>query len=68
MIDKLEPRQMIRVSLVAKKLHEVIDYIKELEDKIESKGRNKINGQGNRTTNQEKSEEKVKKNNQGRNQ
>ena len=27
MIVKLEPREMLRVSLVAKKMHEIIDYL-----------------------------------------
>ena len=35
MIDKLQPREMIRVSFVAKKLHEVIDKINQIEDKVQ---------------------------------
>ena len=48
MIEKLKPREMIRVSLVAKKLHEVIDCINEIGDKIESRDDSKIQGEGNR--------------------
>ncbi len=54
MILKLEPRQMIRVSAVAKKLHEVIDYLNGMAHDVESGNGDIIQRSGDREANKKR--------------
>lgn len=62
-ISKLEPREMLRVSLVAKKLHEVIDYINEMGDMIEDQSGSELEQEGNREDGKARDKEDTKEDN-----